>query len=286
MSVEPSFGVLLRRWREQRRLTQSELALSANSSTRHLSCLETGRAQPSRAMIHRLTELLAVPLRERNQLLLAAGFAPAFQESSLEELKAARQAMERILSAHRPYPAFAVDRHWNVILSNGAVPQLYESCDPQLLRPPVNALRIMLHPQGMASRILNLPPWRAHALGVLRQQLALRPDPILQSLLSELAAYPVPQDEDPPFDGSERFATPLRIATRHGAIALLSTITVFGRACDITLAELALEMFFPADDQTARIISVMAGEPALQPPAALQAGQDPVRENIPRNIRP
>src|SRR6185369_4233268 len=127
MTVDPlAFGVLLRRWRERRRLTQTDLALAANSSTRHLSYLETGKSQPSRAMIARLAELLEVPLRERNALLLAAGFAPAFRETALDALDAAKSAMDRILRAHLPYPVFAVDRHWNVVLSNGAMPQLYE----------------------------------------------------------------------------------------------------------------------------------------------------------------
>jgi transcriptional regulator with XRE-family HTH domain len=256
-----SFGVLLRRWREQRRMTQSDLALAADSSTRHLSCLETGKSQPSRDMIHRLTELLEVPLRERNDLLLAAGFAPAFRESSLDDLQAARSAMNRVLRAHWPFPAFAVDRHWNVVLNNGALPQLYAGCDRALLSAPVNALRLMLHPRGMASRVLNLPAWRAHALAQLRQQLALRPDPVLQELLAELTGYPVPAAAPPvSFDGAERLATPLRLATPHGAISFISTVTVFGRPSDITLAELALEMLFPADEQSARIVTAMAAE--------------------------
>ena len=143
-----AFGVLLRRWRERRRLTQTDLALAANSSTRHLSCLETGKAQPSRAIINRLTELLDLPLRDRNALLLAAGFAPAFRETAIDGLEAAKAAMDRVLQAHKPYPAFAVDRHWNVVLSNGALPQLYEGCSAALLAQPVNAMRLMLHPDS------------------------------------------------------------------------------------------------------------------------------------------
>src|SRR5579871_2369544 len=150
-----AFGPLLRRWRECRRMTQANLALAADSSTRYLSCLETGKAQPSREMIGRLADFLDVPLRNRNDLLLAAGFAPAFRESTIDGLDAAKAAMDRVLQAHSPYPAFAVDRHWKVVLSNNALPQLYEGCADDLMRPPVNAMRLMLHPGGMAPRILN-----------------------------------------------------------------------------------------------------------------------------------
>ena len=156
------FGVLLRRWRQNRRLSQEALALAAGSSTRHLSCLETARSQPSREMILRLAEQLEIPLRDRNALLLAAGFAPAFQERSLAELENARQAIEQILEAHKPYPAFALDRHWNVVATNSALPQLYEGCSPELLRKPINALRLTLHPEGMGPRIVNFIEWRAH----------------------------------------------------------------------------------------------------------------------------
>jgi transcriptional regulator with XRE-family HTH domain len=159
------FGVLLRRWRTSRRMTQSDLALAANSSTRHLSYLETGRSQPSRDMILRLSEHLGIPLRDQNTLLLAAGFAPAFEERSLAELASARVAIEQILKAHRPYPAFALDRHWNVVLSNSALPQLYEGCSPDLLRKPINAVRLILHPRGMAPRIVNFIESRAHDHG-------------------------------------------------------------------------------------------------------------------------
>jgi transcriptional regulator with XRE-family HTH domain len=260
------FGVLLRRWRERRRLTQADLALAANSSTRHLSCLETGKSQPSRAIVNRLTELLDVPLRDRNTLLLAAGFAPAYQETSIDGLEAAKAAMDRVLQAHKPFPAFAVDRHWNVVLSNGALPQLYEGCSEALLRPPVNAMRLILHPAGMGPRILNFAAWRAYSLSVLRQQIEARTDPRLQSLLTEVAAYPVPPGSaaSADFERFERLATPLRVATRLGPTSFLSTVTVFGTASDITLAELALEMLFPADDHTVEIANLMQSELAEQ----------------------
>ena len=270
MTADPlAFGVLLRRWRERRRLTQTDLALAANSSTRHLSYLETGKSQPSRAIIARLAELLEVPLRDRNALLLAAGFAPAYRETSLDALDPAKAAMDRILRAHLPFPAFAVDRHWNVVLSNGALPQLYEGCSETLLAPPINAMRLMLHPEGMGSRILNFSAWRAHCLSVLRQQIEARADPRLQALHAEVAAYPVPpgSGETAGFDDSERLATPFRVTTRFGTLSFLSTVTVFGTASDITLAELALEMLFPADDQTLEIANLMELERTDQPPA-------------------
>lgn len=256
------FGPLLRRWRERRRMTQADLALAADSSTRHLSCLETGKAQPSREMIGRLAEFLDVPLRDRNSLLLAAGYAPAFRESAIDGLEAAKAAMDRVLQAHKPYPAFAVDRHWNVVLSNNALPQLYEGCSEDLMRPPVNAMRLILHPNGMAPRIRNYAAWRAYSQSLLRRQIEANADSTLHSLLVEIAAYPAPAGQDPKtdFEGSERLATPLRLATRFGEVSFLNTITVFGTANDITLAELALEMLFPADDQTVAIAAKMVDE--------------------------
>jgi transcriptional regulator with XRE-family HTH domain len=261
MNVQPlPFGVLLRRWRERRRMTQADLAFAAESSTRHLSCLETGRAQPSREIIVRLAENLDIPLRDRNTLFLAAGFAPAFRERSLAELEAATKAIDRVLQAHKPYPAFAVDRHWNVILSNSVLPQLYEGCSPDLLRPPVNSVRLLLHPSGLGPRIVNFAAWRAHTLHILRQQLEVRADPVIHDLLSEVAKYPVPGGSEPSngLEVSQRFATPLQIATRFGTVSFLSTVTVFGTASDVTLSELALEMLFPADAETVRIVSELA----------------------------
>ena len=257
-----SFGVLLRRWRECRRMTQTDLALAAESSTRHLSCLETGRARPSREMIARLAECLDVPLRERNTLLLSAGYAPAFRERSLADLEAAKVAIDGVLQAHMPYPAFAVDRHWNVVLSNAALPQLYEGCSAELMRQPVNAVRLVLHPGGLGPRIANFAEWRAHMASVLRQQIEARPDPVVQALLAEVKAYPAPPGAPAaePFDAAQRLATPLRIATRFGTMSFLNTVTVFGTPNDVTLAELALEMLFPADAQTVAIAAAMMRE--------------------------
>jgi transcriptional regulator with XRE-family HTH domain len=256
------FGVLLRRWRERGRMTQADLAYAAESSTRHLSCLETGKAQPSREMIARLAGYLEIPLREQNTLLLAAGFAPAFQERSLAALEAAKAAIDAVLNAHKPYPAFAVDRHWNIVASNSALPQLYEGCSPDLMRPPVNAVRLVLHPAGLGSRIVNYAAWRAHTLTVLRQQIDARADPVIQGLFAEVSAYPAPPNSESPvsFDASERLATPLRVSTRFGVMTFLGTVTVFGTPNDVTLSELALEMLFPADDRTAEIAKAMVEE--------------------------
>jgi len=261
------FGVLLRRWRQSRRMTQESLALSANSSTRHLSCLETGRALPSRDMILRLAEHLEVLLRDQNTLLLAAGFAPAFQARSLAELANARLAIEQILQAHKPYPAFALDRHWTIISSNSALPQLYEGCAPDLLREPINAIRLVLHPLGMGPRIVNFVEWRAHTVKVLRQQIETRPDPVIQSLLAEVMNYPAPPGKVAlaTSDGPQRYATPLQIATPLGTVSFLSTTTIFGTPTDVTLSELALEMLFPADEATAGIVKSMADEEAARP---------------------
>ena len=213
-------------------------------------------------MIARLAEYLEIPLRDQNGLMLSAGFAPAFEERSLAALDAAKAAIDAILQAHKPYPAFAVDRHWNVVLSNSALPQLYEGCSPDLLRAPINAVRLILHPAGMGPRIVNYGAWRAHTISVLRQQIDARGDSILQGLLAEVSAYPVPSTGYPSagFDAAERLATPLRIATRFGVMSFLGTVTVFGTPNDVTLAELALEMLFPADDETARIAREMAAE--------------------------
>src|ERR1700704_507508 len=256
------FGVLLRRWREQRRVTQMDLAVAAESSTRHLSFLETGKAEPSREMVGRLSECLDVPLRDRNTLLLAAGFAPVFPERSVTELEAAKAAIDSVLKSHAPYPAFAVDRHWNIVLSNAALPQLYEGCAAELVRPPVNAVRLILHPAGMGPRIVNFAAWRAHTLSVLRQQVETRADPVIEGLLAEVAGYPVPANTEmyESREGSQHLVTPLRIATRLGMVSFLNTVTVFGTPNDVTLAELALEMLFPADSQTIEIAKNMVQE--------------------------
>jgi transcriptional regulator with XRE-family HTH domain len=269
---QPPFGALLRRWREHRRMTQIDLALAADSSTRHLSCLETGRAQPSREIIRRFADCLDIPLREQNTLMLAAGFAPAFAERSIADLEAAKRAMDRVLKAHLPYPAFAVDRHWNVVLSNSALQQLYEGCSQEMLQHrPVNAVRLTLHPEGMGPRIVNYAEWRGHTLHLLKSQLQRQADAGLEALLAEVGSYPTPLpssanssgNSNAEFDATQRLATPIRIATRFGTVSFLNTLTVFGTPSDVTLAELALEMLFPADDATITIVAEMERERLL-----------------------
>lgn len=253
----PSFGSLLREWRRRRQLSQLALALEAGVSQRHLSFVESGRARVSRELVLRLAEWLDVPLRERNHLLLAAGYAPAYSERPLDDpaLASARRAIDRVLSAHEPYPALAVDRHWHLVASNRAIAPLLVGVAPALLAPPVNVLRLSLDPNGLAPRIVNLAQWRAHLLERLAQQIAASADSTLASLRAELESLPAPVHESrhtPSVgdDGAGVFV-PLQLATDAGVLSFLSTTTVFGTPVDITLAELALECFFPADEPTA-----------------------------------
>ena len=248
-----SLGGMLRAWRTARRMSQLELALCADVSTRHLSFIETGRAQPSREMLMRLSDRLHVPLRERNALLLAAGFAPLYKERPLDDpaLGKARKAVELVLKGHEPYPALAVDRHWNLVAANDAVPLLLAAASPALLRPPVNVLRVALHPDGLASRIVNLAQTRHHLLGRLQGQIDASQDASLVALLSELAGYPK-------VDGHEHMAAddpgimiPLKLRAGDRVLSFFSTLTVFGSPLEVTLSELAIEAFFPADEETA-----------------------------------
>lgn len=252
--AETRVGPLLRDWRERRRLSQLDLALEAGISTRHLSFVETGRSKPSPEMVLHLAEQLQVPLRDRNQLLLAAGYAPLYAERELDDpaLAPVRDALGRLLDAHEPFPAIAVDRQWNLVASNGALGPLLEGVAPELLQPPVNALRLALHPDGMAPRILNLGAWRAHLLERLTRQIALTNDPTVGRLRDELLAYPGATSND-----FERAPTAgdvmveLRLAGEDGVLTFFSTVTTFGTAVDITVSELSIEAFFPADAATA-----------------------------------
>lgn len=254
-SVRP-VGDLLREWRQRRRLSQLDLACEADISTRHLSFLETGRSTPSREMILHLAERLEVPLRARNVLLTAAGYAPVFPERPLADpaLQAARRAVDRVLAGHEPYPALAVDRHWTLIASNQAVAPMLTGVEPSLLRPPVNVLRLSLHPVGLAPRIANLPEWRAHLFERLRRQMEITADPVLSDLLKELLGYPAQGGISAGRRFAEEYAgvvVPLQLVTENGTLNFFSTTTVFGTPVDITLSELALELFFPADSATA-----------------------------------
>jgi transcriptional regulator with XRE-family HTH domain len=254
-------GSLLREWRQRRRLSQLELACDAGISTRHLSFVETGRAQPSRDMLLHLSEQLEVPVRERNVLLVAAGYAPIFPERPLADpaLAAARAAIDLVLERQKPYPAFALDRHWRIVASNAALPQLYDGVAPELMQPPVNAMRLSLHPRGLAPRIANLGEWRAHLLYRLRREVELTADPVLIELLQEVSGYPMRSHQPLQMKGIEHdIAVPFRIETKAGVLSFFSMTTVFGTPVDVMLSELALELFFPADDETAAAVKQMA----------------------------
>ena len=254
-SATAPVGAQLRDWRQRRRLSQLDLATDADISTRHLSYVETGRSLPSREMLIRLAETLGVPLRERNAMLTAAGYAPMYRERPLDDpaLAAARRAVDLVLKGHEPYPALAVDRHWQLVAHNRAVAPFLAGASPSLLAPPVNVLRLSLHPQGLAPRIVNLPQWRAHLLARLRQQVAASADRALAALHDELAGYAAPgTPDDAHLPAGTSVAVPLQLRLPDGGmLSFISTTTVFGTPVDITLAELALETFFPADDATA-----------------------------------
>nr|WP_240457627.1 helix-turn-helix transcriptional regulator [Halomonas socia] len=262
-------GQLLKMWRQRRRLSQLALATEADISQRHLSFVESGRAVPSREMLLRLAEQLNVPLRERNRLLLAAGFAPAYGERGIDapELEAVRGVIERLLASHAPYPALAVDCHWHLLMGNRPLELLLDGIDPVLLEPPINVLRLTLHPQGLASRIRNFREWRAHVLERLSRQADTTADPALALLIAELKGYPMPAEARPQLASRSSHAgivVPLELAMPDGRVlSLLSTTTVFGTPLDITLEELAIESFFPADTATQEALQQLA---AAAPP--------------------
>ena len=250
--VGAGVGALLRDWRRRRRLSQLELALEAGVSARHLSFVETGRARPSAEMVVHLAEHLDVPLRDRNQLLLAAGYAPAYGQHGLDEpeMGPVRDALDRVLAGHEPYPAIVVDRHWGMVAANRAVGLLIGGAAPHLLEPPVNVLRLALHPEGVAPRIANLGEWRAHLLDRLGRQAVVSGDPALATLHDELAAYPG-AGPGPVHDlAAGEIAVPLRLRHDGRELSFISTITTFGTAVDVTLSELSIEAFFPADAAT------------------------------------
>ena len=257
-------GDLLREWRQRRRLSQLELAGDTEISARHLSFLETGRSAPSREMILRLAGQLKVPMRDQNVLLVAGGYAPVFPETPLDApaLQAARSAVDRVLTGHEPFPALAIDRHWTLVASNRTVPLLLAGADPSLLQPPINVLRLTLHPAGLASRIANLGEWRAHLLERVGRQIELTADPVLADLAKELRGYPEP----PRVKGGSavarsedaRVGVPLQLIVEGGVLSFFSTTTVFGTPIDITLSELALEAFYPSDGATAAAVRQIA----------------------------
>lgn len=248
-----SVGQLLRHWRQFRRFSQLELALRADVSARHLSFVETNRAAPSREMILHLADQLDVPLREQNQMLLAAGFAPVYSDLSLDspELAEVRSALSKLLAAHEPYPAVVVDRHWNLVEPNVSIALFTERVDPALLAPPANVLRASLHPRGMAPWIINLDEWRAHLLGRLRRQFEATGDEALGDLYEELRAYPGERSGDASMHGeAEGVVVPLRYRCDDQELRFFSTVATFGTPLDVTVAEIVIESFFPADDAT------------------------------------
>jgi len=254
MHGQQPVGTQLREWRQRRRMSQLDLAGHAEVSTRHLSFMETGRSLPSREMLLRLADRLEVPLRERNRLLTAAGYAPMYVEHALDDplLQVPRQAIERVLQAHEPCPALAVDRHWTMVAHNRIVPLLLAGLPDELMAAPLNVLRLSLHPQGLAPRIVNLAQWRAHLLHRLQLQARRQADPVLEALADELRQYPAPQLEaGDALQPDAAVYVPLQLQSPAGVLSFISTITVFGTPNDITLSELALETFFPADEATA-----------------------------------
>jgi transcriptional regulator with XRE-family HTH domain len=251
-------GDHLREWRQRRHLSQLDLAGDAEISARHLSFVETGRSAPSRDMVLKLAERLDVPLRERNVLLVAAGFAPAFPQRSLDDpaLKSARAAIDLVLKAHEPNPALACDRHWNLVSANRMVAPLLAGIPQRLLGQPLNVLRLAFHPEALAARTVNLAEWCGHLLERLHRQCEATADPELMKLYAELKAYPIPARSGPL--SSDNVAIPFKMRLDGDVLSFISTTMIFGTPIDITLSELALETFFPADDFTAERMRAMA----------------------------
>lgn len=275
----PSIGELIREWRQRRRLSQFDLACDAEISAKHVSFLETGRALPDREMVLHLAERLSVPLRDRNVMLHAAGFDPMYQERSLDDpaFRVTRHSIDLMLRMHEPNPAVAIDRHWTMAASNRAVARLVSGVDPLLLAPPVNVVRLNLHPAGLAPRIINLAEWRQHLMTRLRQQIDATGDQALITLVEEVSRYPTPAGtirRVRPRD-FETLAVPLRLATVHGPLAFFSTTTAFGRPVDITLEELTIEAFFPGDAATMSVMRRISDELVAAPTAHLASHREP-----------
>jgi transcriptional regulator with XRE-family HTH domain len=261
--AEAGVGPLLREWRERRRLTQLELALDAGISARHLSFVETGRSKPGREMLLRITAQLGVPFRERNQLLLTAGHAPAFPERPLDhpELAPVRAALDLVLTGHEPYPAVVVDRAWNLVASNSAVAKLTEGVDvdPALLEPPVNVVRVSLHPRGLAPLIVNLAGWRAYFRERLERQVAITGDDHLAALIEEVARYPAPASGHEPV--AEQPPGVLRLHFHDGReLSFFGMFATFDIPFEVTTSELAIELLFPADEATAKALTSGSGQ--------------------------
>lgn len=263
MAEIKKIGDLLREWRGRRKISQLDLAYDTEISPKHLSFIETGRAQPSREMILKLAEQLEIPLRARNVLLTSAGYAPTFPEKRLDDtsLEAAKKIVDLILEGHSPNPALALDRHWNMLSANKSVSFLLAGVDQSLLAPPVNVLRLSLHPRGLAPQIINYEEWREHLLERLRRQIEITADAKLLDLLRELRTLPKPPARNRKIERhheKSEIAVALRLETAFGELSFISTTTVFGTPVEITLAEMIIESFFPANDSTARKLSEIA----------------------------
>ncbi|MFF1258051.1 MULTISPECIES: helix-turn-helix domain-containing protein [unclassified Streptomyces] len=262
---QSGIGPLLREWRERRRVSQLELALRADSSARHLSFVETGRSRPSEELVLRLAEHLDVPVRERNALLLAAGYAPRFAETSLDDpsMGALREGLDRLLHGYEPYPALVVDATYTVVAANRGIAMLMEGIPESLLTPPLNAMRLTLHPEGLAPRIRNLREWRGHLLAQMERQIALDRSEALRAVYDEVKAYPV-AERDGGDDGEEGgeavpyFALPMVIEHDGQVLSFVSSISTFNTPMDVTVAELAIETFLPADPATAKYLRSLA----------------------------
>ncbi|MGW0840573.1 helix-turn-helix domain-containing protein [Streptomyces sp. NPDC002787] len=261
--ADQGVGPLLRAWREQRRVSQLELALRAGSSARHISFVETGRSRPSEEMVLRLAEHLEVPVRERNALLLAAGYAPHYPETPLDDpsMAALREGMERLIQGYEPYPALVMNATYDVMAANRGITMLLDGVPESLLVPPLNAMRLTLHPEGMAPRIRNLRAWRGHLLEQMERQVALRRSEPLRVLYEEVAAYPLPPgtpddepDEEPGAEASAYFALPMRIEHEGRVLSFISSVSTFNTPMDVTVAELAIETFLPADPATVKYL--------------------------------
>jgi transcriptional regulator with XRE-family HTH domain len=256
----PRVGELLREWRTRRRRSQMDLALDVGVSTRHLSFVETGRSRPSPELVLALAEHLDVPLRERNTLLLAAGYAPRYSESSLDAptMRHVRASLQRMLDAHDPYPGVVIDRRWDVVLANRSATALTIGVAPELLGPPLNVYRVCLHPDGLAARTINFPEWAAYLLGQLRRTIVLTGDAHLEALEREVHSYPnvarLASTAPPPVWDDPPLLVPIQLDAGDDELALFTTLTTFGTPRDVTLDELAVELFFPADDRTAAIL--------------------------------
>ena len=269
-------GELLRQWRQRRRLSQLDLAIAADVSARHVSLVETGKSNPSADMVLRLADQLHVPLRDRNRLLLAAGFAPRYAERPLDDdaLSAARDAIARVLRAHEPYPAVVFDRRWNIVMTNRAVDPFFADVAPDLLRPPINLVRLGLDPRGLAPLVVNLADVRAVFRSRITRQLATAPDAELTALYEELLA---PDSEDATSQRIESdVVIPMIIRVGGRELRLFSTITTFGTPMDITLDEVAIESYYPADAETAAYFTKSDGDARAdnQPPAPDHRGSD------------